>query len=189
MSNNNKNLKNIDNYSYCSYCSYCSSCYSCYSCSSCYSSKNLRMSEYMLFCLGDEDDRQKGEGYQKSYRIFNQDVPKDEWNKINSNLSIKLPLTKWTDKEDMTKEEKDNNSVWEEIGGYLKVLSYEDAWKLWWDNASQKEKNVILDIKYFDKTLFFEITGIGVKATPSLVGKEVEVKLDGRTYKAKIIED
>ena len=147
------------------------------------------MSEYMLFCLGDGQYDSKGEGYQKSYRIFNQNVPKDEWNKINSSLNIKIPLTKWIDKSDMTKEEKDSNSVWKEIGGYLKVLSYEDAWKSWWDNASQKEKNAILDIKYFDQSLFKEITGIDVKATPSLLGKEVEVKLDGRTYKAKIIED
>ena len=144
------------------------------------------MSEYMLFCLGDEDNIQKGEGYQKSYLIFNQDVPKEEWNEIDYGLNIKIPLTKWVDKENMTKEEKDDNSVWKEIGGYLKVLSYEDAWKSWWDNASRKERNAILDIKYFDSGIFKSITGIDVKATPSLSGKKVSVELDGKKYEAII---
>lgn len=120
------------------------------------------MSEYMLFCLGSGQYASEGEGFQKSYRIFNQDVPKDEWEKINSSLNIKLPLIKWIDKKDMTKEEKDNNSVWKETGGYLKVLSYEDAWRLWWDDAIQKEKDSILDIKYFDPVIFKNITGIDV---------------------------
>ena len=143
----------------------------------------------MLFCLGDGQYESKGEGFQKSYRVFNKDVEKKEWEEIKNSLDIKILPTKWIDKADMTKDEKDNNSVWKEIGGYLKTFSYEDAWSNWWKDASQKDKNKILDIKYFDREIFKEITGIDTKKEVSLVGSEVEVKMNGKVYKAKVVSE
>ncbi len=143
------------------------------------------MSENMLFCLGDSKYESSGEGYQKNYRIFNKDVSKDEFEKIQGSLSITITPTKWIDKKDMTKEEQKNVSGWSEMGGYLKTFSYEEAWKNFWDTASQSEKNQILDIKYFDAEIFKGITGLDIKET-SLKGKKVEVKLDGKTYTATI---
>jgi hypothetical protein len=142
------------------------------------------MSENMLFCLGDGKYESKGEGYQKNYRIFNKDVSQDEWNKIKNSLTIEIQQTKWTDKKDMSAEEKKNVSGWSEMGGYLKTFSYEEVWKNFWDNASQKEKNQILDIPQFDSIIFREITGLTVETGLNLEGKEV--KIDGKTYKAVI---
>ena len=142
----------------------------------------------MLFCLGDGRSESKGEGYQKSFRVFNKQLTETEWNKVKSELpSIELPLTKWIEKDDMTAQEKKDNSVWKEIGGYLKTCSYEEAWSNWWKDASQKDKNKILDIKYFDQKIFTEITGIkDVQSKPSLSGKVVKVELDGVSYEAVI---
>ena len=122
------------------------------------------MSEYMLFCLGDGGSESKGEGYQKSYRVFNKQLTKEAWEKVYAVFpSIKLPVTKWVDKDDMTAEEKKNSSVWKEVGGLLRVLSYEQAWKVWWDDASKSDKKNILDCEYFDAAIFKGITGLEVE--------------------------
>ena len=144
------------------------------------------MSENMLFCLGEGQYESQGAGYQKSYQVFNQQVEQKEWEEIKNSLDIKILPTIWIDKAGMTAEEKKNNSVYKEIGGYLKTFTYEEAWANWWKEASQKDKNKILDIKYFDHKIFTEITGIDIQAKPSLSGKVVKVELDGVSYEAVI---
>jgi len=141
----------------------------------------------MIFCLGEGKYESKGAGYQKNYQVFNQQLTKEEWNKVRSELLvIKLPLTKWVDKKDMTYEDKENSSVWKEIGGILKVFSYEQAWANWWKEAKEEDKNKILNCKYFDAEIFTSITGIKDFATKNLSGKKVSVELDGVKYEAII---
>ncbi len=141
----------------------------------------------MLFCIGDGKYESSGRGYQKNYQIFNQQVTKDEWEKVKSELpEIELKVAKWIDKKDMSDDDKENSSVWKETGGILKVFSYEEAWANWWKEAKQEDKNKILNCKYFDAKMFTEITGLKDFATPSLKGKIVEVKIDGQEYKAII---
>ena len=145
------------------------------------------MSEYMLFCLGDGKYESKGESYQKNYRIFNKDVEKKEWETIKNSLpTIKVSMLTWIDKKDMSDNEKETYPVYNEIGGYLKKISYEDAWKLWWDNATAADRQKITDIKYFDAKIFKGITGLDVEAQKSLSGKKVRVELDGVSYSATI---
>ena len=94
------------------------------------------MSEYMLFCLGYGKYESKGEGYQKNFRIFNKDVERKEWETIKNSLpTIKISMLTWIDKKDMSADEKENYTVYKKIGGYLKRISYEEAWKFWWNNA------------------------------------------------------
>ena len=144
------------------------------------------MSENMLFCLGTDKWESSGEGYQKNYRIFNKDVQKSDWEKIKNSLpNIELPLTKWIKEEEMSAQEKKDKTIHKEIGGYLKVLTYEDSWKEWWNGASEKDKKAILDIPQFDSAIFKEITSIDIADT-SLRGKKVKVELDGKTYTATI---
>ena len=141
----------------------------------------------MIFCLGKGSGYSESEGYQKNYRVFNKNVDKKEWEDIRSSLSsIKISFLSWIKKEDMTSDEKEIYPVYKEIGGYLKRISYEDAWKNWWDNASQTDKDKILNIKYFDAQIFKEITGLDVASMKSLHGKKVKVELDGTTYEAII---
>ena len=146
------------------------------------------MSEYMIFCLGNSNLNETDEGYQKIYRVFNQDVSKEEFEKIKSSLSgVEVYPTRWVDKKDMSKEEKDEVSGWSEMGGYLKTFSYEEAWKNWWNEAKQEDKDKILKVKYFDSEIFKGITGLDVK-NDSLIGSIAEVKIGNRVYKAKIVE-
>ena len=99
---------------------------------------------------------------------------------------IKLPLNVWVDKEDMTDDEKEDNSVYKEIGGFLRTLSYEDAWKKWWEDSKKSDREAITGLKYFDETIFKGITGIDVKKEINLVGTEVEVTIKGKKYTAVI---
>ena len=98
---------------------------------------------------------------------------------------IHLPLNEWRDKSDMTDEEKKSVVGWETMGGYLKTLGYEEAWAAGWAKATDEQKKWYQSFPNFDAKIFFEITGIEV-GKPNLRGKEVEVKLDGVTYKAVI---
>ena len=119
--------------------------------------------------------------------IFNQKVTKDEFEKINNSIKrIELPLNTWIDKKDMSSDEKDSVSGWSDMGGYLKRLDYEEAWQVWWNKATKEQKDSILNIPQFDAKIFIEITGIKDFKSFDLKGKEVEVKLDGKTYKAII---
>lgn len=144
------------------------------------------MSEYMIFCLGEGQYESKGAGYQKNYQVFNQEVDEEEWFKIKDSLSnIKISFLSWIDKKNMTDEEKKDYPIYKENGGYLKRITYEQAWSNWWNSASEADRNKILGLKQFDADIFKKITGIDVKEN-NLSGSEVEVKVNGRTYKAII---
>ena len=119
------------------------------------------MSEKMIFCSGDGRLISKGEGYQKHLRIFNQDVTEEEFSKAQSTRpSFELPIAKWVEKKDMTDEEKENWPSYSETGGFLKTLSYKDAWKEAWPKASKEFKDWVKNLPNFNAELFEKITGI-----------------------------
>ena len=173
-SHNCDHSNNCDYSDNCYYSHDCNYSYDCYYSHDCYYSKGLRMSENMLFCFGEEKYSKKGIGYQNDYMIFNQ-VEKEEWNAIyNSMPTISLRLTKWIDKDKMTKEEKENINIWEDTGGYLKIFTYTEAWQNWINQASQRDINKILNCKYYDAEIFKKITGCELKKDD-----EVDITVEG----------
>ena len=97
----NKNSNNLTN---CDYCDSCDSCDSCYYCDSCNYSKGLRMSEYMIFCLGEGKYESKGIGYQKNHHAFNKQVTKERYKEILKivreilkDLKLELNTKDWSD--------------------------------------------------------------------------------------------
>jgi hypothetical protein len=131
----------------------------------------------MLFCLGEGKYETKGAGYQKNNCIFNVQVTKKEWDTAKKSLpEIKLGLTHWVDKADMTAQEKKDHSVYKEIGGYLKRFTYEEAWANWW---AENDHEAILKLPHFDAEIFEGITGLDVKA---LSKNPKEIVIDGATY-------
>ncbi len=72
------------------------------------------------------------------------------------------------------------------MGGYLKTLSYKEAWAEGWKKATQEQKDWYKSFPNFDAEIFFEITGIRIDKD-NLIGEEVKVVIKGKTYKAKII--
>ena len=98
----------------------------------------------MIFCLGGGRWKGSGEGYQKNLRIFNKDVSEEEYQKVRKLL---------------TENEIEVQLIGKKYGG-LKVYSYEDAWRTFWNNASKTQKDCILNIEQFDSEIFKKITGI-----------------------------
>jgi len=143
------------------------------------------MSEKMIFCIGEGKYESKGSGYQKNLQIFNKDVTEDEYTKAKSSLNVKnfkLPIAVWID----IKEIESPTTTQKQLGGYLKTLSYKDAWKEMWSTLSQDDKNFFKGFKNFDADIFEKITGIKIEDELNLSGKEVSVEIDGKKFTAII---
>ena len=78
----------------------------------------------------------------------------------------------------MTQEEKDNKSGWETVGGYPKTLPYQDAWAEVWGDMEQSDRDKFLNLPYFNKDIFKEITGINIDVTD-----EVDITVEGKTIR------
>ena len=98
--------------------------------------------------------------FNKTTNMTMEDIKKRHETAINAILYSDFPLTKWISERDMTEEEKRLNPQYKITGGYLKTLSYKDAWSVMWGNFHKKEKEAIMKLPNFDKDIFEEITGI-----------------------------
>jgi hypothetical protein len=93
-------------------------------------------------------------------RIFDRETDKE---------NIQFPdffyhdLTVWINKKSMTDEEKKNNPSHETTGGYLKILSFKDAWRAAWKKASIEDRKKCLSLPNWDNIKFFNISGIDVE--------------------------
>ena len=95
--------------------------------------------------------------------VFNKECNKKEWEKaIKPNFMSFNILNKFIYTCDMTDEEKENNPDHETLGGYLRKMTYKEAWKYSWDNANKENRKLVLKLPNFDNEIFKEITGIDV---------------------------
>jgi len=126
----------------------------------------------MIFCLGEGRYKTEGKGYQKNNRIFNKEVSEEEFNKAkNLQPTLLLPISMWIEAE---------------TGGYLKTLSYKDAWKEVWKTASKEFKDWVKNLPNFDAELFEKITGVKFESEiKEMTIKEISEKLG---YEVKIIK-
>ena len=128
----------------------------------------------MIFCLGEGKYESKGEGYQKNHRVFNKDVSEDEYKKIKKSLEgIKIVLTEWIKQKD---------------GGYLETYKYEEAWKNWLKESTDKQRQAILDIPQFNEKIFKEITGLTKKDLGGKDNKKKELIAKAEELKEKADE-
>ena len=141
----------------------------------------------MIFCLGEGRYASSGIGYQQNLMIFNKKVSEEVYNntiKLIRAKDLKLPITKWVEYKNLDKDEQ--TTVTKQLDGKLKTLSYKDAWKQLWSKLSSDDKNFFKTLPNFNSEIFEGITGIKVEDDFDLKGKEVEVKLDGKVYRAII---
>ena len=118
-------------------------------------------------------------------RFFNKDSDVT-WSEFSKGRIVypDLKICAWVALDDLPKEDQTESA--KQMGGILKTLTYKEAWAEYWGRASEKDKKWFQSLPNFDAEIFEEITGVKVNAPQSLSGKEVEVKLDGVTYKAII---
>ena len=72
-------------------------------------------------------------------------------------------VTEWIAYSDMTEQEKERYPKANVTDGYLKKLSYHQAWSEFWNSLSNEEKEYFYSLPGFDSTIFEEITGIKVE--------------------------
>lgn len=75
---------------------------------------------------------------------------------------VELALNIWVGVDKMTNEEKVKNPSCKTTGGFLRRISYKDAWRDWWKGSSADDRLKIKNLPNFDATIFEEITGIDV---------------------------
>ena len=73
--------------------------------------------------------------------------------------SAEFPLTEWVE---YTEEEKQADERKALIGGYLKKNTYQYACARWWEDMSEKNREIIMSLPNFDAEVFKDITGIEV---------------------------
>ena len=95
-------------------------------------------------------------------RMFNKDTDMTyaEFFKKYNFIYPHLKICRWVTKEEMTEKEKKETSSWEEMGGYLKTLTFKEAWAEWWGKAKQEQKDFFLGLPNFSWEIFTSITGI-----------------------------
>ena len=95
--------------------------------------------------------------------VFDKECSLEIWNKaIKPDFMYFNVLNKFIYTCDMTDEEKENNPDYETLGGYLRKMTYKEAWKYSWNNANKENRKLILKLPNFDNEIFKEITGIDV---------------------------
>lgn len=68
--------------------------------------------------------------------------------------------TEWIYADDMTDQEKSDHPSYETTGGFLKSRDVSNAYKVWWDELNEDQKQCIREIPNFDAKKFHQITGI-----------------------------
>jgi len=74
-----------------------------------------------------------------------------------------LDLMIWIALSDMTEEENIEYPNAETTGGYLKTITYKEAWKIAWAKSDDLEKERLYNLPNFDWRVFTEIAGIEEK--------------------------
>lgn len=86
----------------------------------------------------------------------------------------------------MTDQEKKDNPNYSTLDGYLKTMSYKEAWAEYWNRASDDDKKFFTTLPNFDAQIFLEITGINVNKSDDATEQAIEL-LKKNGY--KIIKD
>ena len=106
-------------------------------------------------------------------RIFNKEtnVPRKD---IDFPNFLHFDLTVWVSHDTATDEEKEAHKFdIETCGGFLKTLSYKEAFRIAWNKVSKREHEKLLKLPNWDNEIFMEISGINAEAE---IAKEIKEK-------------
>jgi hypothetical protein len=121
---------------------------------------NLGNKKLGCFCTDDNDKHE-------TIKLFNKesDWTLDTWKNSYAFEIINncFELTLWVNECDMTGKEKEEHSEYKVTKGYLKELSYKEAWRNMWNRIDDKERLTFVSLPNFDKDIFKTITGIDIE--------------------------
>jgi len=96
----------------------------------------------------------------KTINVFNKPCDKKMWDKAIKPTFIYFNLTFWIPDSEMTKQEKIDHKSFHCQKGFLKGLSYKEAWQKAWDNKQEGDVEKLEALPNFDWKVFTEISGI-----------------------------
>lgn len=97
-------------------------------------------------------------------RIFNKEtnIPRDD---IDFPSFLYFDLTVWVSHDTATDEEKEAHKIdIETCGGFIKTISYKEAFRIAWNKASKEEHKKLLKLPNWNNEIFMEISGIDAEA-------------------------
>ena len=113
------------------------------------------------------------------FGVFNGECDIETWDSYKKPKFIYFPLTSWVDHSKMTNQEKIDNVEFVTTGGYLKVLTYKEAWLNAWNGATEEDKELLYALPNFNAEIFKEISGIDVNESSNEMTIEELEKLTG----------
>ena len=97
-------------------------------------------------------------------RIFNKETNVSR-NGIDFPSFLYFDLTVWVSHDTATEKEKEaHKTEIETCGGFLKTLSYKEAFRIAWDKADKEEHKKLLNLPNWNNEIFKEISGIDAEA-------------------------
>ena len=119
---------------------------------------------------GNSTDRESGIfcSEQGTVRMFNKPTNL-KWEEINHPDFSDFKLNEWVSEDDMTDEEKKSEPNFYVMKGYLKTISWNDAWTKFWLETNEENRQKVLDLPNFDAVIFKDITGIDVAVKEEMI--------------------
>ena len=93
-------------------------------------------------------------------RVFGKECLRDVWDNINKPSWLFFELTEWVPTDSMSNEELVCNPSHVLAGGYLKTLSYKEAFMKSFLKATKEDQAAVRKLPNFDEDIFFDISGI-----------------------------
>ena len=100
-------------------------------------------------------------------RMFNRDTGKKRDEIEVPDWICNLSINQWISELEMTDQEKKDNPKFFVAAGYLKTISYKEAWARLWSEITPAQREEVETLLNFDAVIFEEITGIKIGADDS----------------------
>jgi hypothetical protein len=95
--------------------------------------------------------------------VFNKECEREVWdNAPKPNFIYNINIDTWVSWSNMTDDEKKSNKDAFVTDGYLKTVSYKEAWAIAYKDASKEDIKLLKALPNFDANVFEEITGIKI---------------------------
>ena len=140
-----------------------------------YSTGNWSISDYSSGHFSTED--------YSGFGCFDKSCTLEEWENAKKPSWLYFGLKEWIEKEDMTKEEKEEHLSYKTTGGYLKTYSYKEAFQKSYNKATREEQLKIKDLPNFDADKFYQISGIKVEDEDKTIQLSNGVKISEKTIR------
>lgn len=106
-------------------------------------------------------------------RMFNKKVSMKEFRNIKLPEFLYFDIVVWVPRSKASKEErKVHKTEIKTLGGFNKELSYKEAFRLAWDNASKEEHKELLNLPNWNNKIFQQISGIDAESEIEKENKE-----------------